>query len=35
MTLTDAWLTHLEALGELARTPAEGDDPAEHWRLAS
>ncbi len=32
MTMTTAWLIHLAALGELARTPAEGEDPAEHWQ---
>jgi glyoxylase-like metal-dependent hydrolase (beta-lactamase superfamily II) len=32
MTLTRAWLTHLEALGEITHTPG---DPAEHWALAS
>jgi glyoxylase-like metal-dependent hydrolase (beta-lactamase superfamily II) len=31
MTLTRAWLTHLEALGEIAHTPG---DPAEHWTLS-
>jgi glyoxylase-like metal-dependent hydrolase (beta-lactamase superfamily II) len=35
MTLTRAWLTHLHALGELAKTPSEGEDPAERWSLAS
>ena len=35
MTLTRAWLAHLEALGEVAQTPSEGEDPAEHWALAS
>jgi glyoxylase-like metal-dependent hydrolase (beta-lactamase superfamily II) len=31
--LTRAWLTHLEALGEIAKAPPEGGDPAEHWAL--
>jgi len=31
LTLTQAWLIHLEARGEAARTPPEGEDPAEHW----
>jgi glyoxylase-like metal-dependent hydrolase (beta-lactamase superfamily II) len=35
LTLTRAWLTHLHALGELAKTPSEAEDPAEHWSLAS
>jgi glyoxylase-like metal-dependent hydrolase (beta-lactamase superfamily II) len=35
MTLTRAWLTHLHVLGELTKTPSEGEDPAEHWTLAS
>jgi glyoxylase-like metal-dependent hydrolase (beta-lactamase superfamily II) len=34
LVLTRAWLTHLAALGEVAATPPEGEDPAEHWRLA-
>jgi glyoxylase-like metal-dependent hydrolase (beta-lactamase superfamily II) len=34
LTLTRAWLTHLEALGEVAKAPPEGEDPAEHWALA-
>ena len=32
MTLTRAWLAHLEALGEITHTPG---DPAEHWALSS
>jgi hypothetical protein len=35
MGMVSAWLTHLEAIGEILRTPAEGEDPAEHWVLAS
>jgi glyoxylase-like metal-dependent hydrolase (beta-lactamase superfamily II) len=35
MSMASAWLIHLEALGEVLRTPAEGEDPAEHWVLAS
>ena len=35
MGMVSAWLTHLQAIGEIVRTPAEGDDPAEHWVLAS
>jgi hypothetical protein len=35
MGMVSAWLTHLEATGEVVRTPAEGDDPAEHWSRAS
>jgi glyoxylase-like metal-dependent hydrolase (beta-lactamase superfamily II) len=35
MTLTRAWLVHLQALGTVATTPAEGQDPAEHWELAA
>jgi len=35
MTLTRAWLVHLKALGEVVNTPAEGQDPAEHWTFAS
>jgi glyoxylase-like metal-dependent hydrolase (beta-lactamase superfamily II) len=35
MTMTRAWLTHLEALGTAERQPAEGDEPAEHWVLSS
>jgi glyoxylase-like metal-dependent hydrolase (beta-lactamase superfamily II) len=35
MTMTTAWLTHLEARGEIVRTPSEGEDPAEHWERAS
>jgi glyoxylase-like metal-dependent hydrolase (beta-lactamase superfamily II) len=35
MSLTTAWLVHLQALGEIANTPAEGQDPAEHWVLSS
>jgi hypothetical protein len=31
--LTRAWLAHLEALGEIVKTPSEGGDPAEHWAL--
>jgi glyoxylase-like metal-dependent hydrolase (beta-lactamase superfamily II) len=31
MTMTTAWLTHLEALGEVGRTSSKGEDPAEHW----
>lgn len=34
LMLTRAWLTHLEALGVLALLAPEGEDPAEHWRLA-
>ena len=34
MTMTTAWLTHLEVLGEVTRTPSEGEDPAERWTLA-
>jgi glyoxylase-like metal-dependent hydrolase (beta-lactamase superfamily II) len=33
LTITHAWLTHLEARGEAAKEPPEGDDPAEHWTL--
>jgi glyoxylase-like metal-dependent hydrolase (beta-lactamase superfamily II) len=33
LLLTRAWLVHLEALGEIAATPPEGEDPAEHWAL--
>jgi glyoxylase-like metal-dependent hydrolase (beta-lactamase superfamily II) len=32
---TRAWLEHLQALGEVVRTPAEGEDPVERWALAS
>jgi glyoxylase-like metal-dependent hydrolase (beta-lactamase superfamily II) len=35
MTMTTAWLTHLDRLGEVVKTPSEGEDPAERWRLAS
>jgi glyoxylase-like metal-dependent hydrolase (beta-lactamase superfamily II) len=35
ISMASAWLIHLEALGEVLRTPAEGQDPAEHWELAS
>jgi glyoxylase-like metal-dependent hydrolase (beta-lactamase superfamily II) len=35
MTLTTAWLTHLEVLGEVSKTPSEGEDPVERWSLAS
>jgi glyoxylase-like metal-dependent hydrolase (beta-lactamase superfamily II) len=35
MGMVSAWLTHLVAIGEILRTPAEGEDPAEHWVLAS
>ena len=31
MSLTRAWLVHLEALGEVVAEPG---DPAEHWRLS-
>lgn len=31
MTMTTAWLTHAEALGEAERNPPEGEDPAERW----
>lgn len=31
MMMATAWLTHLEALGEVERTPPEGEDPAERW----
>ena len=31
MTMTTAWLTHLERLGEVDKTA----DAVEHWRLAS
>jgi glyoxylase-like metal-dependent hydrolase (beta-lactamase superfamily II) len=32
MSLTRAWLVHLEALGEIAH---DGGDPVQHWSLAS
>jgi glyoxylase-like metal-dependent hydrolase (beta-lactamase superfamily II) len=35
MTKTRAWLVHLQRLEEIVNTPAEGQDPAEHWQLAS
>jgi hypothetical protein len=35
MTMTTAWLTHLEVLGAVVKTPSEGEDPAERWQLAS
>ena len=35
MTMTTAWLLRLQALGEVERTPSEGEDPAERWQLAS
>jgi glyoxylase-like metal-dependent hydrolase (beta-lactamase superfamily II) len=35
MTMTTAWLTHLEALGEVAKTPSQGEDPAERWAIVS
>ena len=35
MTMTTAWLTHLEVLAEVTKTPSEGEDPAERWTLAS
>jgi glyoxylase-like metal-dependent hydrolase (beta-lactamase superfamily II) len=35
MSMTRAWLTHLEALGEVLRRPADGEDPAERWVLVS
>ena len=31
MTMTTAWLTHLEALGEAGQTPPKGEDPAVRW----
>src|SRR5262249_55570324 len=31
LTLTHAWLIHLEAHGEAVKAPPEGEDPAEHW----
>jgi hypothetical protein len=31
LTLTRAWLIHLEARGEAVKALPEGDDPAEHW----
>ena len=31
MTMTTAWLQRLEALGEVERSPSEGEDPAERW----
>jgi glyoxylase-like metal-dependent hydrolase (beta-lactamase superfamily II) len=31
LTLTRAWLAHLEARGEAVKAPPEGEDPAEHW----
>jgi glyoxylase-like metal-dependent hydrolase (beta-lactamase superfamily II) len=31
MTLTRAWLIHLDALGEAVKAPPQGDDPAERW----
>jgi glyoxylase-like metal-dependent hydrolase (beta-lactamase superfamily II) len=33
LTLTRAWLGHLEARGEALKAPPEGQDPAEHWTL--
>ncbi len=35
MGMTRAWLIHLEALGDVVRSPSEGEDPAEHYSLAS
>jgi glyoxylase-like metal-dependent hydrolase (beta-lactamase superfamily II) len=31
LTMTHAWLTHLQAHGEAVKALPEGDDPAEHW----
>jgi glyoxylase-like metal-dependent hydrolase (beta-lactamase superfamily II) len=31
MTMTTAWLTHLEALGEAGQTSPKGEDPAVRW----